>query len=92
MGLKCVQVSQVVLLQALLLGAVALLPGAAVGVGLAYLINRAAAGIGPPLVFQVDVGLVAGCGALGLVNALLAGLFPARRAARQPVIQALRDG
>jgi putative ABC transport system permease protein len=91
LGLTGGQVYTMVVLQALLLGAMSLVPGAFAGVALAYVINRSsAAWSGPPVAFQIDGLVVIGCSVLALAIALLAALAPARQAARLPVTRALQ--
>jgi putative ABC transport system permease protein len=91
LGLKRGQVRRLVLAQALWLGGIGLLPGAAAGVVLAYLIDRGTSWVGPGVAFQLDGLVLAGCCALALAVALLAALLPGRHAARLPVLRALAD-
>jgi putative ABC transport system permease protein len=91
LGLKGGQVGKVVLAQSGLLGVLGLFPGALVGVGLAYLIDRGTSWVGPPIPFAFDGQVIAGCCLLALGTAVVAALLPGRRAARMPVLQALAD-
>jgi ABC-type lipoprotein release transport system permease subunit len=91
LGMRRRQVCGVILRQALLTGLCSLLPGALVGVGVAYLMNAATnALLGQQVSFRVDGVLVAGCCALGLGVALLASLLPVARASRVDLNRALR--
>jgi putative ABC transport system permease protein len=86
-GMRRRQVGRLVLAQALLTGVAGLLPGTAVGVGLAYLLNCSTARLlGSESHFRVSPGLVAGCAAMALTTAALASLLPATRAARGRVV------
>jgi putative ABC transport system permease protein len=90
LGLTRGQLCRLVLAQGLVLGTLSLLPGGAAGVGLAYLVNRGMACLGPPLPFRLDGPVLAGSCTTALAVALLASLVPARRAARLPVVRALQ--
>jgi putative ABC transport system permease protein len=93
LGLRTRQVCRVVLVQAFLLCGVILPAGGAAGIALAYAIHRTSSyWAGPPAAFHVDATLTAGCCALALVLTVGAGLLPARRAARRPVIEFSRHG
>ena len=90
-AMKRRQVRKMILAQALALGIVSMLPGTLAGIGLAYLMKLATTAVlGHSVQFHFDPSLVVGCFAVGLVIAILAGLLPARRAARMQVIQALQ--
>jgi putative ABC transport system permease protein len=90
LGLRRGQICHVVLTQAFLLGCISILPGAAAGLGLAYVINRSsAAWVGTTVAFHLDGAVLGGCCALAMALALLAALLPARRAARLPVTHSL---
>jgi putative ABC transport system permease protein len=90
-GMKRGQVARLVLAQALAVGLLSLLPGVALGILLSYLMNLASTAlIGHPVPFHLEVPFVAGCAAEALAAALLAAWWPARRAARLQVIQALQ--
>ncbi len=90
LGLTRGQLRRLVLAQGLVLGVLSLFPGAAVGVVLAYVINRGTAWLGPPLPFHLDGLILAGSCIAALAVALLASLVPARQAARLPVVRALQ--
>ena len=89
-ALKRRQVRKMILAQALALSVMSLLPGMLAGVLLAYLMNL---GVHPVLgqwiAFHLDVPFLAGCFVTALAIAVLAAWFPARRAARLQVVQAL---
>lgn len=90
-GLKRIQVAKLVAGQALALAVVSLLPGVLGGIGLAYLINLVTYPLaGQPVPFHLDAATLAGCAAAAVAIAVAAGLLPARRAARLPVIEALQ--
>jgi putative ABC transport system permease protein len=91
LGLLRGQVQRLVLVEALLLGLIGLVPGALAGIGLAYLIDRATAWVGPPVPFRLDGLVLLGCCGLALGAAFVAGLLPGRYAARLPVLRALAD-
>jgi putative ABC transport system permease protein len=85
------QVRRMVLAQAVALGVISLVPGIGLGIGLAYLMNLATHPvIGQRVAFRLDGWFVVCCGVATLVIALLAAFFPARRAARLRIIQALQ--
>jgi putative ABC transport system permease protein len=90
-GMKRRQVGKVVLAQALGLGVISLVPGVVGGVGLAYLIHLCTYPImGQVIPFRFDALLVAGCFLLALAITAAAAYFPARRAARLRVVEALQ--
>jgi putative ABC transport system permease protein len=90
-AMKRGQVRKMILAQALALGIISMVPGALIGIGLAYLMKLATSVVlGHSVQFHLDLSLVLGCFGVGLVIAILAGLLPARRAARLQVIQALQ--
>jgi putative ABC transport system permease protein len=85
------QVRKLVLSQALLLAVISLAPGVVFGIFMAYLMNLATEPtIGQAIEFHVDALFVAGCLAVALMVALLAAAWPARRAARLRIIEALQ--
>jgi putative ABC transport system permease protein len=85
------QIRKMILAQALALGVISMVPGAFMGVGLAYLMKLATTAVlGHTVQFHLDLRLVLGCFGVGLVIAIVAGLLPARRAARLQIIQALQ--
>lgn len=85
------QVRKMVLGQAVTLAAVSVLPGVAVGCGLAWLMNTSTKAIlGRQVPFTIDVPFVIGCAAAAVLVSLLAAAMPARRMARLPLVQALK--
>jgi putative ABC transport system permease protein len=85
------QVRKSILAQALTMGLVALIPGIAAGVGVAYLINWATYPvIGHVIPFQIHPELLFGSAAVGLVLVIAAAWVPAERAARLELPVALR--
>lgn len=85
------QVSKMIFAQALQLAVLSLVPGVLFGIGMAYLMNLATRPtIGHDVAFHVDAAVVLGCLLVGLCVALLAAAWPARRAARLRVIEALQ--
>jgi putative ABC transport system permease protein len=85
------QVRKTVFAQALMMGLLALLPGIIAGLAVAYLINLATYPMtGHPVVFVFHPLLVAGTLAAGLVVVAAAAWFPAERAARLRLTEALR--
>jgi putative ABC transport system permease protein len=90
-AMKRGQMRKLILAQALALGVMSLLPGIAIGVGLAYMMNRGTHPVlGIDMPFHLSAGLVGGCFLAALAIVLLAAYFPARRAARIQVIRALQ--
>jgi putative ABC transport system permease protein len=90
-AMKRRQLSKLIFAQAITLAFVALVPGVSVGIALAFLMNLGARPIlGMPIAFHLDAGLVSGCALVALAIALAAAYFPARRAVRLPVIEALQ--
>jgi putative ABC transport system permease protein len=91
LGMKRGGVRKLVLAQAVGLGVVSLVPGTAAGVGLTYLMYLCTYPImGQRIPFQLDPPLVAGCFLMALAIAVSAAYFPARRAARLRVVEALQ--
>ncbi len=85
------QVRALVLCQAAAIGVASLLPGLALGIGWSYLLHRPGDSLFGSLVsFRIDYRLVIACSAGALGVPVLAALLPSRRAARLPVVQALR--
>jgi putative ABC transport system permease protein len=90
-GLKRGQLRKLVFAQAVALALLSCLPGAPVGVLLMFLMNRATPGLlGHSIPFHVDAWFVLVCVAGVAALSVLAALIPAQRAARLPVIEALR--
>lgn len=84
------QVRNLVLAQAFFLAVISLMPGVVFGIGVAYLMNVTTRPMtGHVVAFHLDATLVAGCIALALLIALGTAAWPARRAARLRVIDAL---
>lgn len=84
------QVRRMVLSQAVGLGAISLVPGAVVGIAVAYLLNKGSYAVsGQPVDFRVQPVLVVGAVVVALVISVLAAYMPARRAAALPVVEAL---
>jgi putative ABC transport system permease protein len=85
------QVRKTIFAQALMIGLLALIPGIAAGVGIAYLINLATLPvIGHPVELEFHPWLLAGSFAIGLVVVTAAAWLPAERAARLALTEALR--
>lgn len=90
LGLKRGQVCKIVVAQAVLLAGLSLLPGAAAGAGLAYVIHRASAPMtGSPSSFQMGFLLVFGAW-VAVVVALVAALSPARQTVRMSLATAIQ--
>jgi putative ABC transport system permease protein len=79
LGMQRRGVRRLVLWQALLLAGLALLPGVAAGLGIAFVISR---GSGLVVPFAPEVGLLALACAAALGSALVAAVLPARSAGR----------
>jgi putative ABC transport system permease protein len=91
LGMRRGQLARWVVAQASALALASCLPGAPMGVLMAFLMNRSTpALIGHVIPFHIDYGFVAACAGGVAALAVLASLLPARRAARLPVIDALR--
>ncbi|MBI2824651.1 MAG: ABC transporter permease [Planctomycetia bacterium] len=85
------QIRWLVLFQALGLGLSSLLPGTAMGLVLAYLMNLSTRVLAGQIVdFRADAWFVAACCGACLATALAAAWFPARRASRLAIVQALQ--
>jgi putative ABC transport system permease protein len=85
------QVRKMIFAQALILGLLALVPGAIAGLGVAYLINLATMPvIGHPVAFTLRPLLLGGGLFGGLAVMLLAAWPPAERAARLELTAALK--
>jgi putative ABC transport system permease protein len=85
------QLSRMIVAQAVTLAFISLLPGTLLGIFMAYLMNRSAVPIlGQEVQFYLDEWFLASCCLAGLVIAVLAAFFPARRAARLNIVRALQ--
>jgi putative ABC transport system permease protein len=85
------QVRRMILAQAAIMGVIGLAPGVVAGVGVAWLINAAAApGLGHPVEFQFRPDFLAVCFVIALLIVMIAAWFPAARAARLELIRALQ--
>jgi putative ABC transport system permease protein len=84
------QVRKTIFAQALMVGLLALVPGILAGYGIAYLINLATlAVIGHPVQLGFHPWLMLGAFAIGMVIVAAAAWFPAERAARLKLSEAL---
>jgi putative ABC transport system permease protein len=84
------QVRKTIFAQALMVGLLALIPGIIAGYGIAYLINLATlAVIGHPVQLGFHPWLLFGAFAIGMVIVAAAAWFPAERAARLHLSEAL---
>ncbi|MBX7074808.1 MAG: FtsX-like permease family protein [Pirellulales bacterium] len=90
-GMQRRQARKMVISEALTLSLASALPGAVVGMALAWLVNRAVYPLmGHPVDFQIEWWFVAACLASAVVISLLASLLPARRVAGLNVVSALQ--
>ncbi len=90
-GMKRGQVRALLLCQALTIGVVSLMPGLILGIGWSYLMHLPQnPTLGSIVHFQLNPWFLAGCCVAAFVVPILAALYPAQRAARLQVIQALR--
>jgi len=90
-GMKRRQVRKLILAQALALGLISLVPGLVGGIGLAVMISVATYPLtGQSVAFHLDPWLIGGCFLVALAIVALAAHFPARRAVRLRVIEALQ--
>jgi putative ABC transport system permease protein len=90
-AMKRGQIRKMIFAQALALGVISLVPGVLLGFALAWLMHLATNAVsGHSVRFQLDLPLLAGCFLVALMFTIMAGLFPARRAARLPVIEAFQ--
>ncbi len=86
------QVRKTILAEALMMGLLALVPGIAAGVTIAYLINFATlSAIGHPVPFAVHPWLLGGSFVGGLLVITAAAYVPAERAARLELATAIRQ-
>jgi putative ABC transport system permease protein len=90
-GMQRRQARKMVIAEALTMALASALPGAVVGMALAWLVNRAVYPLmGHPVDFQIEWWFVAACLASAVVISLLASLLPARRVAGLNVVSALQ--
>jgi len=89
-GMRRGQVALMVELEALVITALAITVGAALGLGAAFA-TIGALGAVAPLAPVVPVAQVLGFGLLIAVAGAIAGIAPARRASRVPVLEAIAD-
>jgi predicted ABC-type transport system involved in lysophospholipase L1 biosynthesis ATPase subunit len=86
------QLARMVVAQAIALAFISLLPGAPLGILMAFLMHRSAVSVlGQEVVFYLDGWFITACCLAGLVIAVLAAFFPARRAARLSIVGALQN-
>ncbi len=91
-GMSRSQVLKMFLFQALVLGLLALVPGAIVGVLMAFLITISFQGVTElGVAFAVDLRLLGGYLAIGLTLSLLAATLPAIRAGRLKPLEAIHE-
>jgi putative ABC transport system permease protein len=84
------QVRRTIVSQAVIMALIGLIPGVAVGCGLAYLMNLTTnPEFGHQVAFVVQPALMAGCFVAGFVIVLLTAWLPAERAARLELTMAL---
>ncbi len=92
-GLECSGLQRLVVLQSVLLSASGILPGVAVGLGLAWLINQASGRLfGNPIPFEMHLPAALACGGLAFALALISACPPALRASRLDPLEAVRRG
>jgi putative ABC transport system permease protein len=97
-GLRRRQVFKMVLLENAVLGVVGGVLGVGLGVGLALLLSAAGLEMPPPpgsnsgytAVIRIVPGVLVVAAVTGALAAMLASILPGRRAARLPVVDALR--
>lgn len=91
-GMSRLQVLRMFLFQALVLGLLALVPGACVGLVMAYLITVSFQGVTEHgIAFAVDLRLLVGYLSIGLLLSLLAATLPAIRAGRLKPLEAIHE-
>ena len=84
------QVRTTIIIQALIIGAVGILPGVAAGLGAAYVMNFAMMpSMGHPVEFNIHTSLLVASLIGSLAVVLVAAYLPARRATRINVVEAL---
>lgn len=85
------QVRKMILAQAAIMALIALVPGALAGLGVAYLLNRSMEPIsGHPIVFVLHYSVIIGCCAMAFAIVLIAAWFPATRATRLKLAEAIQ--
>jgi putative ABC transport system permease protein len=90
-ALRRVQVRRMILFQALNLGLCSLVPGVAIGLLLAFLMNLSThVLLGQPVEFYADGWFVLACSGACLLIASAAAWIPARRASRLEIVRALQ--
>jgi putative ABC transport system permease protein len=91
LGLQRYQLGKLVLAQALTIAVVSLVPGTAIGLILAYLLNLLSHEfLAQAVPFRIDFFLITSCLVVVTVLTVIAALLPARRAARLQVVKALQ--
>jgi putative ABC transport system permease protein len=90
-GMRRGQVRSLLLCQALAIGLVSLAPGVILGIAWSYLMHLPRnPTLGLMIHFQLNTWFLVGCCVAAFVVPVLAALYPAQRASRLEVIQALR--
>jgi putative ABC transport system permease protein len=90
-GMSRGQVRKYVVGQAAVMGLVGLLPGAAMGELVAFIVNRVSDTVtGHPVEFSIRPEVIVGCVGFGLALTIIAALLPAARAARMLVGEAIQ--
>jgi len=85
------QVRKMIMAQAAIMALIALVPGALAGLGVAYLLNRSMEPIsGHPIAFVLHYSVIAGCCAMAFAIVLIAAWFPATRATRLKLAEAIQ--
>ena len=91
MGLQRRRIRRLVLAHALIIAVVSAVPGTAIGLSLAYLLNLVShVLLAQAVPFRIDFVLVASCLVVSTVITAIAALLPATRAARLKIVQALQ--
>ncbi len=90
-GMSRGQIRKYVVAQAAVMGIVGLLPGAAMGELVAFIVNRVSDTVtGHPVDFDLRPEVIVGCISFGLVLTIAASFLPATRAARLLIGQAIQ--
>jgi putative ABC transport system permease protein len=85
------QVRKMILAQAAILALIGLAPGAIAGLGIAYVLNRSMAPtLGHPIAFVAHTSVIVGCFVTAFAIVLAAAWFPASRAARLKLAEAIQ--